>query len=152
MQTLSPDHSLRKGLAQTRHRRCFDFSLARGSAGEPQPSSIFLRSSISKAHYFQARTLPKNVDDAAALVEMDELLPGFSATLEADGSAMHQSDTLDLVYVISGKCDLEVDDGAKVAVAEGDVVVQNGTRHAWLNPYDKPCRLLGVNFGAHRTR
>ncbi len=42
------------------------------------------------------------VDKAAALAEMDELLPGFSATLEGDGSGMHRSNTLDLVYVIAG--------------------------------------------------
>jgi mannose-6-phosphate isomerase-like protein (cupin superfamily) len=92
---------------------------------------------------------PHIADEAAALAEMEERLPGFAATLEADGGSMHRSDTLDLVYVIAGRCDLEVDDGVTVAVAAGDVVVQNGTRHAWHNPYNEPCMLLGVNIGAH---
>ena len=95
---------------------------------------------------------PPIVDKAAALAELEDRLPGFAATLEDDGSVMHRSETLDLVYVISGKCDLELDDGATVTVATGDVVVQNGTRHAWHNPYDEPCRLLGVNIGAHRSK
>ncbi len=95
---------------------------------------------------------PQIVDKEAALAEMEDRLPGFAATLEDDGGVMHQSDTLDLVYVISGKCDLELDGGAAVTVTSGDVVVQNGTRHAWLNPYDEPCRLLGVNIGAHRSK
>jgi len=28
-------------------------------------------------------------------------------------------------------------------------VVQNGTRHAWRNPYDVPCLMVVVIVGAH---
>ena len=33
----------------------------------------------------------------------------------------------------------------------GDTVVQNGTRHAWRNPYDEPCTMVVVLVGAHHA-
>ena len=36
-----------------------------------------------------------------------------------------------------------------VEVGPGDAVIQNGTRHAWRNPYDEPCQMVVVLVGAH---
>jgi len=40
--------------------------------------------------------------------------------------------------VLDGTIVLELDDGETVALHKGDVVIQNGTRHAWRNPTDAP--------------
>ena len=47
---------------------------------------------------------------------------------------------------------LELDDGASVELGPGDTVVQNGTRHAWRNPYSEPCRMVVFLVGAERKR
>lgn len=49
---------------------------------------------------------------------------------------------------MSGRVILELDDGATRELRAGDTVVQNGTRHAWRNPFDEPCRMVVVLIGA----
>lgn len=76
-----------------------------------------------------------------------ELAPGVGLfTVPPDGN----EPPADLEYVISGRVVLELDDGAQVELGPGDTVVQNGTRHAWRNPYDEPCRMVVVLVGATR--
>jgi quercetin dioxygenase-like cupin family protein len=53
-------------------------------------------------------------------------------------------------YVLSGEVWLELDDGKEVHLRAGDVVVQNGTRHAWRNKNTEPCRLVICLIGANR--
>jgi quercetin dioxygenase-like cupin family protein len=52
---------------------------------------------------------------------------------------MHRTETVDYAILLSGECDLEVDDGATVHLTQGDVVVQRGTMHAWVNNGSRPC-------------
>jgi quercetin dioxygenase-like cupin family protein len=53
--------------------------------------------------------------------------------------------------VVSGEVTLELDDGEQTVLRAGDVVVQNGTRHAWRNHGTEPCTIVGVAIGADRT-
>ena len=46
---------------------------------------------------------------------------------------------------------LELDDGASKKLAPRDVVIQNGTRHAWRNRSSKPATMLFVLVGANRS-
>ncbi len=71
--------------------------------------------------------------------------------MDKDNTGMHISDTVDLLYVIAGRCILKMGDGSKVALAAGDVLVQNGTLHTWFNPFSEPCRIIGVLIGAGRA-
>lgn len=82
---------------------------------------------------------------AAAL---EERFPGLTETFEPDTPGMHRSATTDMLYVTSGRCILELDDGSETVCAAGDVIVQSGTMHRWKNPYDEPCHLIGVLVGA----
>jgi quercetin dioxygenase-like cupin family protein len=52
---------------------------------------------------------------------------------------MHRTETVDYAILLSGECDLELDDGATVHLTQGDVVVQRGTMHAWVNTGTQPC-------------
>jgi quercetin dioxygenase-like cupin family protein len=52
---------------------------------------------------------------------------------------MHRTETLDYAILLSGECDMELDDGKTVHVKQGDVVVQRGTMHAWVNNGTQPC-------------
>jgi quercetin dioxygenase-like cupin family protein len=59
--------------------------------------------------------------------------PLFEA-LEVNGNpGMHSTDTIDYAIVVSGEIWLELDDGKEVHLKQGDVVIQNGTKHAWRN-------------------
>ena len=67
-----------------------------------------------------------------------------------NSTKMHSYDTIDIVFVIEGEIDLEQSDGTTVRLRCGDVVVQNGTFHAWYNTTDKRCVLGFVFCGARR--
>ena len=57
--------------------------------------------------------------------------------------AMHRTDTLDYVVVIEGEVEMLLDDSS-VVLRAGDVLVQQGTIHAWTNRTDKHARLAIV--------
>lgn len=90
-----------------------------------------------------------DLDIEAALTEMEEKLPGLAGHMEIDNPGMHTTATIDYEFVVSGRVVLELDDGATRELGPGDTVVQNGTRHAWRNPFDEPCTLVVVLIGAH---
>jgi len=48
-------------------------------------------------------------------------------------SPMHRTNSIDYGIVLQGEIDLELDDGAIKHLHAGDVVVQRGTMHAWVN-------------------
>lgn len=52
---------------------------------------------------------------------------------------MHRTETVDYAILLSGECDLELDDGKTVHMTQGDIVVQRGTMHAWVNNGAVPC-------------
>jgi len=91
----------------------------------------------------------KNLDVQAAIRELNEKLPGLSEHLEPDNPGMHRTATIDYEFIVSGRCVLELDDGVKRELRAGDTVIQNGTRHAWRNPYDEPCVMAVALIGAH---
>ena len=90
-----------------------------------------------------------DVDLDAALVESETLLPGMAGHMEPDAPGMHTSATIDYDYLVSGRLILELDDGATVELGPGDCVIQNGTRHAWRNPFDEPAVMVVTLIGAH---
>jgi mannose-6-phosphate isomerase-like protein (cupin superfamily) len=94
---------------------------------------------------------PEDIDVAAGLAEVDATLPGLRAHTEPDNPGMHTTATIDFEYVVSGRIVLELDDGASVELGPGDTVVQNGTRHAWRNPFDEPATLVVVLIGATKA-
>jgi len=57
---------------------------------------------------------------------------------------MHRTETVDYIIILSGKIDMELDDGETVTMGPGDVMVQRGTNHAWINRYDEVCRMVFV--------
>src|SRR4051812_40695076 len=45
---------------------------------------------------------------------------------------MHRTETIDYVIVMSGELDMDMDD-TTVKLKAGDVLIQRGTNHAWVN-------------------
>jgi len=59
----------------------------------------------------------------------------------------HRTDSIDYAVVLSGEIDMELDDQL-VTLRAGDVLVQRGTIHNWVNRYDKPCVIAFVLIDA----
>ncbi len=60
---------------------------------------------------------------------------------------MHRTETIDYVIVISGEIDMDMDDST-VHLKAGDVMVQRGTNHAWVNRGRERARLAFVLIDA----
>ncbi len=90
-------------------------------------------------------------DPAAAGAEYMSRLPGLAERFEPESPGMHTTDTVDYGILTEGEISLELDDGKVVALKPGDVVVQNGTRHAWRNRGTRPATLIFVLIGANRS-
>jgi uncharacterized cupin superfamily protein len=87
-------------------------------------------------------------DPRAADAEQAEAQPGLAELFEPDNPGIHTTPTIDYAVVLDGEISLELDDGLLVPLARGDVVVQNGTRHAWRNPSSEPATIVFFTFGA----
>ncbi|MBM3647477.1 MAG: cupin domain-containing protein [Alphaproteobacteria bacterium] len=59
----------------------------------------------------------------------------------------HRTDSIDYAVVLSGRIDMELDDQL-VTLRAGDVLVQRGTIHNWVNRYDEPCVVAFVLIDA----
>jgi len=73
-----------------------------------------------------------------SVMRIVDMLPGTS-------SPMHRSDSIDYGIVLSGKIELELDNGAVKTVGPHGIIVQQGTIHKWRNPSKtNRCRILFV--------
>ena len=74
------------------------------------------------------------------IFRMIEFAPGVAAR-------NHRTDSIDYITVISGEIDMELDDSS-VHLQAGDVMVQRGTIHNWVNRGSVPCVLTVVLIAA----
>jgi quercetin dioxygenase-like cupin family protein len=59
----------------------------------------------------------------------------------------HRTDSIDYAVVLSGEIDMELDDQL-VTLRAGDVLVQRGTIHNWVNRSNAPCVVAFVLIDA----
>jgi mannose-6-phosphate isomerase-like protein (cupin superfamily) len=64
--------------------------------------------------------------------------------------AMHKTASVDYAVVLEGEIDMLLDE-SEVHLTAGDVLVQQGTNHAWVNRGSKPCRIAFVLVDAAST-
>lgn len=76
-------------------------------------------------------------------------LPGLLEHMEPDNPGMHTTDSVDYGILLQGTMRLELDDGESVELEAGDIVVQNGTRHAWR--YTSKCTIAWILIGVGRN-
>ncbi len=60
---------------------------------------------------------------------------------------MHRTETIDYVIVLSGEIDMETDDST-IKLKAGDVLVQRGTNHAWINRGTEAVRVAFILIDA----
>lgn len=69
-----------------------------------------------------------------------EFQPGVSPRV-------HRTESIDYGVVISGEIDMQLDD-TEVHLRAGDVLVQRGTIHNWVNRGSEPCIVAFILIGA----
>ena len=74
------------------------------------------------------------------IFRMLEFSPGLAAR-------NHRTDSIDYIVVLDGEIDMELDD-TTVHLKAGDVMVQRGTIHNWVNRGAAPCRLAVILIDA----
>lgn len=98
------------------------------------------------------------LNPARAFAQMSTAMPGLLECFEQQDPAMHCTPTVDYVVILEGELWLELDDGQQRRVSVGDVVIQNGTRHAWRNQSERVARAavfmqgIAVRAGAAEAR
>ena len=89
-------------------------------------------------------------DGAKAGEENFRLSPGLAELFDEAG--FHQTASIDYGIVLDGTLTLELSDGSKSVLHPHDVIVQNGTRHAWRNETDKPATIAFILIGTSRDK
>ena len=90
-------------------------------------------------------------------IDHQTLTRAMGASHEGDDRAparhpyMHRTRSLDYAVVLEGEIDLLLDD-TEVRLQAGDVVVQQGTNHAWVNRGNRTCRIAFVLIDAEEPK
>ena len=85
---------------------------------------------------------------------------GYEAAMAAAGAAdshvddnvdpgMHQTDSVDIIYIVSGECVVILEE-AETVLRAGDTFIQRGTKHAWRVTGTEPCVHSTLMVGARR--
>jgi mannose-6-phosphate isomerase-like protein (cupin superfamily) len=84
--------------------------------------------------------VPQGVDHHEILKQMgiDPATQGYQRHIFT-----HRTRSIDYAIVLEGEIDMLLDD-TEVHVKAGDILVQQGTNHAWVNKSGKPCRICFV--------
>jgi quercetin dioxygenase-like cupin family protein len=91
------------------------------------------------------REMEQKVDpDFLAKVVGQNLAPGAKPPRHP---GMHRTRSIDYIIVMSGEIDMLLDD-SEVHLKAGDVLVQQGTIHAWVNRGKEVCRIAVVLIDA----
>jgi naringenin degradation protein FdeH len=84
-------------------------------------------------------------------VDHHAMLLGMGIDPATQGYSRHQNThrtrSVDYAIVLDGEIDMLMDD-TEVHMKAGDVLVQQGTNHAWVNNGTKPCRIAFVLIDA----
>ena len=87
-----------------------------------------------------AKEITATTRDGGTVFRVIEFAPGVAPR-------NHRTNSIDYAVVLSGEIDMDLD-GEVVTLRAGDVLVQRGTIHDWINRSDKPCVIAFVLIDA----
>lgn len=99
---------------------------------------------LARFVYFPPPSERSDEDFGAALAAMGG---GDAHDEDAETAAMHATDSLDLIYMVSGELYAVLED-TETLLRPGDTLIQRGTAHAWDNRGEETAVILAVQFGA----
>lgn len=82
--------------------------------------------------------------EAAAAFTFDVVQAGHARVDTTRHPNMHKTSSVDYIILIKGEVDMLVDEGEAKSLKPGDVVIQRGTNHAWVNTGTEPALLVAV--------
>ena len=89
---------------------------------------------------------------APSHVEHEKILLGMGIDPATQGYARHRNThrtrSVDYAIVLDGEIDMLMDE-TEVHLKAGDVLIQQGTNHAWVNNSGRICRIAFVLMDAH---
>jgi len=112
----------------------------------PAPMAPVGHGSVFRIVEFPAGDPGSRVDSAQIAAEMG-LHHDAGGRRPPRHPAMHATDSVDYAIVLSGEIDMLLDE-VEVHLRAGDVIVQQGTNHAWVNRGAEPCSIAFVLMGA----
>ena len=124
--------------------------MLKGTKAFPGPGGTMFRLISYPPKRAEGYKPPPGVTFESALGELSEKVPGMGDHFDRSAPGMHTTDTIDYGIVVRGEMTLELDDGQKVHLRQGDCIVQNGTRHRWRNPLPEPCLMAFISIGGKR--
>jgi mannose-6-phosphate isomerase-like protein (cupin superfamily) len=125
--------------------------MLKGTRDFPPPGGTLFRLINYPPRRPESYKPPPGVTLESGLRELSEKVPGMGDHFERDNPGFHTTDTVDYGVVVRGEMTLELDDGQKVHLKQGDCIIQNGTRHRWRNPLFEPCLMAFVSVGGKRA-
>jgi mannose-6-phosphate isomerase-like protein (cupin superfamily) len=89
------------------------------------------------------KEITADYDTRLKMIQAIGLAPEGPSRERPRDPAMHRTRTIDYAVILSGEIDMLLDD-SEVHMKAGDVLVQRGTNHAWVNRSDAPCRVAFI--------
>ncbi|MBT1687631.1 cupin domain-containing protein [Dawidia soli] len=125
-------------------------ALITAQPGAPNEDSLVL-APPGKGTRIRVIEFPPEGDEIRKLTGADaqakfKFMGNESASTSQDGAPhplMHRTQTVDYGIVLEGEITMVLDRG-ETTLQAGDVVIQNGTNHAWANRSGKICRMAFV--------
>ena len=102
------------------------------------------RAGITRCEVWSSDGMPVDLSEAAAEKQKQGFVVRHNYVGSGQGTVV-----FDYGIILSGECDLELDDGKTLRVRQGDIVVQRGTMHAWVNNGTQPCVFAFVLIDAN---
>lgn len=96
---------------------------------------------------FPPDSVMASVDPVAAGEETARSLPGLAETFDPQRPGFHATPSIDHVIILEGELWLQLEEGPETPLRRGDVVIQNGTWHAWHNRSDRPAVMAAISLG-----
>jgi quercetin dioxygenase-like cupin family protein len=122
-----------------------------GNADEAAAGISFTLEPLPGGTNFRISEYPPEPPDATAAIDGKQAFAQVGAAHRlVDGARhplMHATETVDYAIVLEGRIDMLLDD-QDVPLQAGDVIIQRGTNHCWVNRYDEPCRMAFILIDA----
>ena len=126
---------------------------------EPGPEDPISRTMLKSTFLWMEDEVPVQLDNSSNPLRHTDItfLPpsrGLSArimTCEPGFHAdYHQTDTIDLIVIVSGQIELLLDEGSTV-LNVGETVIQRATNHGWRVFGEEPCTFVAIMISALKT-
>jgi len=85
---------------------------------------------------------------SAGKMDINTTLKGQEVAIDSGDPGLHQSNTVDIEVIISGKVDIGLEGGESRTLTPGMCLVMGGVMHVWKNHYDEPCVFAIILTGA----